>query len=533
MDRVGTVSVKLQINADKDADAEARTLVVQPLGREQVLHFEGAFTKQTKIDLPGSFIPGDVTIIVSPSALGRALDGLEGLVDYPYGCVEQTMSRFLPAVVVNAAAKELPIPLPPAVVAKLPDVLAKGLQRLYAFQHADGGWGWWEHDNTDHRMSIYVVHGLALCRASGTAVNAIVLERGGSHLHKEIAEGRIPAPLLSLAWHAVALSGHADQAGLKKAAATALGDSGNMEDRCRLALACRTVGLKELAADLWKRCAKWQPETTEPIALQITARMIFGDDIPGSQTVADRMLKLRRGLGWENTQATATAITALVRFLPHLPRAETHPKNVRIFIDDKLLGAIADDPAKNQQVYRFHATGERLTRKLGQKIRIEADGDATLSYTIVANGVAQLDKYEPTGTSLRMTRKLETLDGKPLAGALTIGQVVQVRVTVEADVVREYVLLEDRRPGNCEFADDRLEQSKQTPKPSHIEFRDDRLCVFFKKLPAGKHEFVYYLRGETPGSGRQLPGCIYQMYQDQIRGETGVDLVNVKNLDRK
>jgi len=43
--------------------------------------------------------------VIARSDLPQALDGLPGLIDYPYGCVEQTMSRFLPAVLAKAAAE--------------------------------------------------------------------------------------------------------------------------------------------------------------------------------------------------------------------------------------------------------------------------------------------------------------------------------------------------------------------------------------------------------------------------------------------
>ena len=37
-----------------------------------------------------------------------------------------------------------------------------GLKRLYGFQHGDGGWGWWQSDDTNQWMSAYVVYGLSL-----------------------------------------------------------------------------------------------------------------------------------------------------------------------------------------------------------------------------------------------------------------------------------------------------------------------------------------------------------------------------------
>ena len=48
------------------------------------------------------------------------------------------------------------------------------------------------------------------------------------------------------------------------------------------------------------------------------------------------------------------------------------------------------------------------------------------------------------------------------------------------------------------------------------------------RLPAGRHEFVYALRAETAGTGHVLPGCVYPMYEDKVRGETGADTVEVR-----
>ncbi len=38
-----------------------------------------------------------------------------------------------------------------------------------AFQHEDGGWGWWETDDSHPFMTAYVVAGLAQAQAAGVA----------------------------------------------------------------------------------------------------------------------------------------------------------------------------------------------------------------------------------------------------------------------------------------------------------------------------------------------------------------------------
>src|SRR5437870_1171346 len=91
------------------------------------------------------------------------------------------MSRFLPAVVGARAMKRLGAGNE-ALERSLPDMVAMGLQRLYGFQHDDGGWGWWCADQTDAHMTAYVVYGLATAKKAGFAVDEKTLERGRTFL---------------------------------------------------------------------------------------------------------------------------------------------------------------------------------------------------------------------------------------------------------------------------------------------------------------------------------------------------------------
>jgi uncharacterized protein YfaS (alpha-2-macroglobulin family) len=142
-------------------------------------------------------------------------------------------------------------------------------------------------------------------------------------------------------------------------------------------------------------------------------------------------------------------------------------------------------------------------------------------YTVAATGIQRLDQVtEPSGTEVKLRRRLEALDGKPLGGKLRPGQVFAVRLQVELQGNEQYLLIEDRRPAGCEFADERIASGSKGDL-AHVEFRDDRVCVFANALAAGRHEIVYYLRAETPGISHLLPGVAFPMYSDRRRGETG------------
>ena len=107
----------------------------------------------------------------SPSIAGALFGALDYLTSYPYGCTEQTMSRFLPAAITAKTLKDLGLQpedvmsrvfggIEPASaaathprgkkdLAELDRIVNAGLDRLRDFQHADGGWGWWKEGESD------------------------------------------------------------------------------------------------------------------------------------------------------------------------------------------------------------------------------------------------------------------------------------------------------------------------------------------------------------------------------------------------
>ena len=122
---------------------------------------------------------------LEPSLAAGTLGGLTYLEHYPYECTEQTMSRFLPNVVTYAALKELGVPRPD-LDAKLPQQVGVGLQRIYAQQHVDGGWGWWQSDDSRVAVSSYVVFALAKAKQAGFTVDQTVLDRGVRYLTESL-----------------------------------------------------------------------------------------------------------------------------------------------------------------------------------------------------------------------------------------------------------------------------------------------------------------------------------------------------------
>ncbi len=211
----GYPKLKVTARADRHADAMERAFVAHEHGVEKFVARSGKMRGQSvsiRLDIPRErkAETTDLTVQVSPSMAATMLDALPYLIDYPYGCTEQTMSRFLPAAITAKTLRDLGLK-PEAVMGKifggieretasvthpkgekdlrkLDEMVEQGLSRLYDFQHTDGGWGWWKQGESDHFMTAYVVWGMTLARQSGIEVKTDVIERGAQFLDKELVE---------------------------------------------------------------------------------------------------------------------------------------------------------------------------------------------------------------------------------------------------------------------------------------------------------------------------------------------------------
>ncbi len=121
------------------------------------------------------------TLTVYPGLPSVSLDGWERLVGYPYGCVEQTMSRMLGSLTVYnylLSAGELDN----TSKAEFENWIWAGIGRLIAMRQPSGGWGWWYDGEYSVYMTSYVLYGLALANDSGFEINSEIFEDAESFL---------------------------------------------------------------------------------------------------------------------------------------------------------------------------------------------------------------------------------------------------------------------------------------------------------------------------------------------------------------
>lgn len=129
------------------SDAAQKPVDVHPFGRPlsvtaaDVMDQKGTLTAR----LPEDMIPGSLhaRVKVYPNLLAHVVENLEGGLEKPNGCGEQTISSTYPSLLVaEIYAKTQP---KPAIALKAQRYLAAGYERLLRYQAESGGFSYWGH----------------------------------------------------------------------------------------------------------------------------------------------------------------------------------------------------------------------------------------------------------------------------------------------------------------------------------------------------------------------------------------------------
>lgn len=218
----GGVVIRMKALTDEESDAMQRTYPVLVHGIEKVESFSGSLRPEDaeaerNINIPEKCRPDETRLDIrwSPTLAGAMLEALPYLADYPYGCTEQTMSRFLPAVLTRKVLTDLGLDLerqgkthsnlntqelgksekqiqqlrsfesnPVYCEEALETMIETGLRRLGEMQCSDGGWRWFPDDELESTayLTAHVVHGLRQAVNAGVEIDETILEMGVSRL---------------------------------------------------------------------------------------------------------------------------------------------------------------------------------------------------------------------------------------------------------------------------------------------------------------------------------------------------------------
>jgi uncharacterized protein YfaS (alpha-2-macroglobulin family) len=576
--QTGPMKLLAKALTDKESDAVEITINVLPRGLKQTqaqstTFGQDAAAQEYSFDLPAGADDTARTLRIeaAPSVAASLFGALDYLTGYPYGCTEQTMSRFLPTVIVAHTLKDVKT----ASIKADNDIgnkVRKGLDRLYGFQHSDGGWGWWKDDASDPFMTAYVIDGLILAKQAGYEVEDYRINRGRDKLKEMIESNKVDdnrtIDMESRAYMIYSLteSGetdakYVDDLFARRADLQAYGRAllaltlHLMKDETRARQVADEI---ERSATVNATDAKWESRRRQMIdfsevndieatALSLKALARIN---PKSQLLpkAARWLVSNRtnGYWWESTKQTAFAIFGLTDYLK--ASQELSPDyTVEVYLNGEQIMNRRMTAADVTAAASLVVT--RKGREVGDinRVRVVKRGAGMLYFSMALDYFSGDMETQTRGSDdLRLTReyfRLRTFeaDGKlqwaldPLTGDLRSGDVIVSRLTIKGKPAQRLMIEDPIAAGleqvpsvvglNLDYTDYRWSSWY-----SSREFRDDR-TIFFLSYFDGEATFQYAMRVQIPGEYHINPARTELMYQPEIQSNTSSTTVRI--LDKQ
>jgi uncharacterized protein YfaS (alpha-2-macroglobulin family) len=529
---------------------------------------EGSVTEAVVLPEIFDISQGDLTIRIAPSLVAGVTEGLDYLKHYPYECIEQTISRFLPNVLTTKALKAAGLS-DPDLEANLKEQVSVGLQRIYNRQRADGGWGWWPNRESDLLTSTYVVFGLVEAEEAGYSVDTSVVDKAVNYLLANVADvNSLDADyLLNRQSFLLYVLTRAGQPQVSRAVQLFdVRQSLSLYGRAYLVQTLYLIDpsdtrINTVISDFanaafysatgvnweegWRDYWNWNTDTrTTAIVLGALTQV---DPENGLNANAVRWLMSHRTNGhWASTQETAWSLIALTRWM--VATGELQANYDYAFA---LNGVRVDDGSANaetlRQVHEIQVDILELLRDEVNRLVIARDaGEGNLYYTAHLNVFLPVEEVEPLDSGIIISRSYyEPDDRESAVTKATQGDLLLARLTVVVPKTMRYVIIEDMLPAGMEAVDQSLETSQQESAPElytseevfttgwgwwyfdHVELRDERVVISADYLPAGTYIYTYLVRAGLPGEFRVIPPVAQEFYFPEVYGRGAGSLFTI------
>jgi uncharacterized protein YfaS (alpha-2-macroglobulin family) len=533
---------------------------------------EGGTVETIRVPANAEPAQGELMVEVAPSLAGATRNSLETLESYDYQTVEARTSVLLPNLATYRAIQVMGVNRPD-VALPLAEQIPLDIGFLVEAQNDDGGWGWWSHSTESLPwLSAYTFLALQTAQQDGFEVPDGTLEAGADYLNAYLRQTRVRQDNAILDTRAFMLYVLSEGGNANAQAVQALFDQRtflNPDGKAFLLLALdngedNRAQVQTLAAELTASArlsatgSFWEEPTPDLFALDSTLRTtsvvlralvrVEPEYALLPQTVR-WLMHSRQGDWWEGTHTTAWAIWALTDYMEATGELEGNftyevALNDEIVLSEQVNADNITEPISlSIAIADLVLNGDnRLIVTPQPPANSEMDGrlyyQAWLKYALPLEdsparfeGIQVSRSYERADPDTFTTTGIEVSEVQP-------GDVVLVRVTMNAPNDLSFLTLEDPIPAGFEIIDQSLATTSQAADAPDVErvdpnkgvfwydgwsqvvIRDEKVALFANVLPRGTYEYTYLIRAVVPGTYGVLPTYAYQTFHPEVFGRS-------------
>jgi A-macroglobulin TED domain/Alpha-2-macroglobulin family/Carboxypeptidase regulatory-like domain/MG2 domain/A-macroglobulin receptor binding domain/Macroglobulin domain MG3/Alpha-2-macroglobulin bait region domain len=555
--------------AEKDSDAIEKPVTVHPDGKEATETQSKLFREAGSFDLnfPADTLPKTqrAHVKIYPNLMSHVAESVNGLLERPYGCGEQTISSTYPNLMILKIGKNSPVPA--EIQKKAQKFLQQGYERLLSYRTSDGGFSFWTKDPADVALTAYAVRFLtdaegfidvdadvvkdakkwllAQQRADGSWTKLYSWEKtedkGRTKLittyvvrtlamterERKDKSADVRASMTRAFDYLKVRNAEIDEPYALANLALALGDFGDTAGAKTVTDKLRSMAITEGGG------VYWNLETNTPFygwgtagriettALVVQALARSGDEADKDLTTKGTLFLLKNkdhyGV-WYSTQATINVLDALISQLASESAAAGAALTAEVFVNGQKVKDVALPPA-NTLTFPIDVDLSDVINGPNNKVEIKIPGNtsATMAQSVTSYYIPWAD-FLADGRDTNQSRQLR-LDYKCDKQSAKIAEEISCTVEAERIGFRGYgmLLAEIGLPPGAEVDRASLEKAKEdTWSFSRYDILPDRIITYMWAEPGGT-KISFKFKPRYAINAQTAPSTVYDYYNEEAR----------------
>ncbi|MCX6153407.1 MAG: MG2 domain-containing protein [Candidatus Kapabacteria bacterium] len=490
---------KVTVNAEGLGEKYSQTtdLTVRPASALQKSDISGVIPagQSHYLSLEKDYFKESVSssIIFSKSPMIEFSKNLKNLIEYPYGCLEQTVSTAFPQLALADILNQLGSDYDKNDAKEAARNVRYAIEKVQSMQMPNGGLTLWQGDYIETWWSsAYAGHFLIECRKAGYEINSFVLERLLNYLSYKTVNDKPDAyytnsrfgtretysreSMYSL--FVLALGGKPDIVLMNQFRSRA--EKLTEDSKFMLAASYKLAGDKKsqnsylpvYSVDNFKKESGGSfSSPTRDLALALYMLQIADPINPQITTLIHRLSTQMKNELYLSTQDKSFGLLALSRIMKE---TSANAKG-ELYLDEKYKSSISIED-------KF--IKERFSN---QNVKLVNSGQGNLYYFARREGVLQNVSYTDRDNFIRVRRQFFNRWGGQIGdNRFKLGDMIVVKVTLESQFNEniDNIVITDLLPAGFEIENPRLGKTNQydwikdKATASHIDYRDDRINIF-------------------------------------------------------
>ncbi|SHG86044.1 hypothetical protein SAMN04488109_2176 [Chryseolinea serpens] len=492
-----------------------------PISKATEALVEAGKTWNGTVDAIGMTGTNSATLELSslpPINLGQRL---KYLLQYPYGCIEQTTSSVFPQLYLDQVKT-----LNNGEKTAIQTNVKAGIERLKSFVTRDGGFGYWPGDDDSQSWaSTYAGHFLLEAEAKGYFVPADMLKRWKKYQRNKAQGWRKNQDLYSseliqaYRLYSLALAGDPEMGAMNRLRELpSLPATAKWMLAASYAKAGQPEAAKKLIANLPTKVKPYQEmaysygSDLRDEAIILETLLLLNDRVKGFELVKDISASLSNGSYWMSTQTVAWCLKSVGTFAGSEKKG---PIKFTYTYNGKTLEAQTDLTVAQVQL--------PVDGVKSRAVSVVSSSKGTLFLRLITDGTPARGTEEEAENNLSVNVAYTDTDGGTIDPAhLEQGTEFIATVTVTNPGMRgpyENLALNQIFPSGWEINNLRLDEAEdrlKSDKPTYQDIRDDRVYTYFD-LKAGQHKTFRVLLTASYGGTYYLPAVSCEaMYDHSI-----------------